>query len=132
MSYARHLFAFIEVTILQDGRKWILGKEGPRWADIEGECRRKVLCRAVTVAKVAVAGGLSDVKHVLHRRVPGVLACNLTHATVCITTLARPFSWLDWFRICNSSALNRPGLTETSGLDLRVLKRYAIAPRACV
>ena len=38
LNYARNLFAFFEETVLEDERKWVLGKEGPSLADIEGEC----------------------------------------------------------------------------------------------
>lgn len=38
LNYPKNCFAFFEETILQDGRKWILGSEEPRLADIEGEC----------------------------------------------------------------------------------------------
>jgi hypothetical protein len=37
LNYIRNLFDFYETTILEDGRDWILGNEGPKLADIEGE-----------------------------------------------------------------------------------------------
>jgi hypothetical protein len=37
LNYIRNLFDFYETTILDDGRDWILGNEGPKLADIEGE-----------------------------------------------------------------------------------------------
>jgi hypothetical protein len=38
LNYIRNLFDLFETTILEDGRDWILGSEGPKLADIEGEC----------------------------------------------------------------------------------------------
>jgi hypothetical protein len=37
LNYIQNLFHFYESTIFEDGRHWILGKEGPKLADIEGE-----------------------------------------------------------------------------------------------
>jgi hypothetical protein len=37
LNYIRNLYNFYETTILEDGRDWILGSEGPKLADIEGE-----------------------------------------------------------------------------------------------
>lgn len=37
MNYIRNLFTFYETTIFEDGRKWVLGGDGPKLADIEGE-----------------------------------------------------------------------------------------------
>lgn len=37
LNYIRNLYNFFETTILADGREWVLGGEGPRLADIEGE-----------------------------------------------------------------------------------------------
>lgn len=38
LNYVKNLFGFMESTIFEDGRKWVLGGEGPKLADIEGEC----------------------------------------------------------------------------------------------
>jgi len=37
LNYVMNLFGFLEETVLADGREWVLGGEGPRMADIEGE-----------------------------------------------------------------------------------------------
>lgn len=37
LNYIRNLLSFFEMTILADGRKWILGGDSPALADIEGE-----------------------------------------------------------------------------------------------
>jgi hypothetical protein len=37
LNYIRNIFDFLETTILADGREWVLGGEGPKLADIEGE-----------------------------------------------------------------------------------------------
>jgi hypothetical protein len=37
LNYIRNLFGFYESTIFEDGRDWILGSDGPKLADIEGE-----------------------------------------------------------------------------------------------
>jgi glutathione S-transferase len=37
LNYIRNLYRFFETTILADGRKWVLGGEKPKLADIEGE-----------------------------------------------------------------------------------------------
>jgi hypothetical protein len=37
LNYVRNLFGFFESTIFEDGRKWVLGGEGPKLADIEGK-----------------------------------------------------------------------------------------------
>jgi hypothetical protein len=36
LNFVRDLFGFLERTVFEDGRDWILGGEGPRLADIEG------------------------------------------------------------------------------------------------
>jgi hypothetical protein len=37
LTYIKNLYDLFETTILADGREWILGSEGPKLADIEGE-----------------------------------------------------------------------------------------------
>lgn len=37
LNYATNLFTLFESTILSDGRQWILGDQGPKLIDIEGE-----------------------------------------------------------------------------------------------
>jgi glutathione S-transferase len=37
LTYIKNLYDLVETTILADGREWILGSEGPKLADIEGE-----------------------------------------------------------------------------------------------
>jgi hypothetical protein len=37
LNYIRNLFDLFETTILEDGRDWILGGEGPKLAEIEGK-----------------------------------------------------------------------------------------------
>jgi glutathione S-transferase len=36
LNYIRNMFDFYETTVLKDGRKWMLGGDGPKLADIEG------------------------------------------------------------------------------------------------
>jgi glutathione S-transferase len=36
LNYIRNMFDFYETTILEDGRKWVLGGDEPKLADIEG------------------------------------------------------------------------------------------------
>ncbi|KAH7410101.1 hypothetical protein DE146DRAFT_338606 [Phaeosphaeria sp. MPI-PUGE-AT-0046c] len=35
VTYVKNMFGFFESTILEDGRQWVLGGEGPKLADIE-------------------------------------------------------------------------------------------------
>lgn len=37
LSYIKGLFSFLEETVFQDGREWILIGEGPKIADIDGK-----------------------------------------------------------------------------------------------
>jgi hypothetical protein len=37
LNYIRNMFDMLETTIFADGRKWVLGGEGPKLADIEGK-----------------------------------------------------------------------------------------------
>jgi hypothetical protein len=37
VNYVRGVYQLFEETVLADGRKWVLGGEGPKLADIEGE-----------------------------------------------------------------------------------------------
>jgi glutathione S-transferase len=39
VNYIRSLFGLLEGTVLSDGREWMLGGEGPKMADVEGEWR---------------------------------------------------------------------------------------------
>jgi hypothetical protein len=36
-NYMRNVFDFLEKTLFADGRKWVLGADGPKLADIESE-----------------------------------------------------------------------------------------------
>jgi hypothetical protein len=39
VNFVRGLYELFETTVLRDGREWLLGGEGPKVADIEGEYR---------------------------------------------------------------------------------------------
>jgi hypothetical protein len=50
LNYIRNMFSFLETTVLEDGREWVLGGEGPKMADIEG-----TLCSTPLVLSCSVS-----------------------------------------------------------------------------
>jgi hypothetical protein len=57
LNYIRNMVSFFEETIMADGRSWVFGEEGPKLADIDGECAFSSImfrkCASVVVARQA-------------------------------------------------------------------------------
>ena len=49
LAYVRSSFDFLENTILEDGRHWVLGTENPSLADIEGSYYFHLACPSCTL-----------------------------------------------------------------------------------
>jgi glutathione S-transferase len=79
LNYIRNLYAFYETTILEDGRDWILGNEGPKLADIEGEwCPMAMTWEDHAHIASLAPSQIFYVRHVSHysRCTVGGLCCN--------------------------------------------------------